>query len=72
MARILTAAQARKSLSRQGKTISEFADEHKLDRAIVYKVLSKKLKGRNGEAHRAAVLLGMKEGSLPSAEPKVA
>jgi gp16 family phage-associated protein len=61
-----TPAQAKAWLESQGKTIKEFADEHGLDRATTYQVLAGTKKGRRGEAHRAAVLLGIKEGTVTS------
>jgi gp16 family phage-associated protein len=57
-----TAAQAKAWLDAQGKSVKEFADENNLDPATTYQVLAGTKKGRRGEAHRAAVLLGIKEG----------
>lgn len=67
MPQMLTRAQARACLIRQGKTVAAFAREHGLDRNIVYQVLDGRKKGRYGEAHRAAVLLGIKVGDFPPA-----
>jgi gp16 family phage-associated protein len=67
MHQLLTPAQAREALERQGKSICEFAREHGLDEPTVYQVLSGHKKGRRGEAHRAAVLLGLKAGTFPPA-----
>lgn len=67
MPHLLTRKQARACLIRQGKTVSAFAREHDLPRHIVYQVLSGKKKGRYGEPHRAAVLLGVKPGDFPPA-----
>ena len=57
-----TPAQAKAWLEQQGKSIKDFADENKLDPATTYQVLAGTKKGRRGEAHKAAVLLGIKEG----------
>lgn len=57
-----TPAQAKAWLDEQGISIKAFADQHGLDPATTYQVLSGAKKGRRGEAHRAAVLLGIKEG----------
>lgn len=65
MPQLLTPAQAQACLIRQGKSVAAFAREHGLSRHTVYEVLSGKKKGRYGEAHRAAVLLGIKEGDFP-------
>ncbi|WP_313401726.1 DNA-binding protein [Stenotrophomonas sp.] len=57
-----TPKQAKEWLAKQGKTVQEFAREHGLDPFTCYQVLSGKKKGMRGESHRAAVLLGIKEG----------
>ena len=57
-----TPAQAKAWLDSLGKTVKEFADENQLDPATTYQVLAGTKKGRNGEAHRVAVALGIKEG----------
>lgn len=60
----LSATQARELLNRQGLTVADFARMHDLNPHIVYRVLAGTLKGRNGEAHKAAVLLRMKKGVI--------
>lgn len=67
MPQLLTPEQAKAYLTRQGKTIASFARENGLTEHIVYQVLSGKKKGRYGEPHRVAVLLGMKDGDMPPA-----
>lgn len=67
MPQLLTPAQAQAELIRQGKSVAQFAREHGLNRHIVYRVLSGKRPARYGESHRAAVLLGIKEGDFPPA-----
>lgn len=57
-----TPAQAKAWLESQGKSVKEFAEENGLDPATTYQVLAGTKKGRRGEAHRAAVALGIKEG----------
>lgn len=64
---IRTAAQAKAWLEQQGKSVQEFARENNLDPATTYQVLAGRKKGRRGEAHKVAVVLGMKIGSIPSA-----
>ncbi|SDU97813.1 DNA-binding protein [Pseudomonas mucidolens] len=59
---IRTAAQAKAWLDHQGKSVQAFAREHGVDPATTYQVLAGRKKGRRGEAHKVAVLLGMKEG----------
>ncbi|SEI62234.1 DNA-binding protein [Pseudomonas sp. NFR16] len=63
---IRTAAQAKAWLDQQGKSVQEFARENKVDPATTYQILSGRKKGRRGEAHKVAVLLGMKIGVIPS------
>lgn len=59
---LLTPEQARAALDRKGKSIAEFCREHDLNRNLVSDLLNGRKKGKRGEAHRAAVLLGIKEG----------
>lgn len=51
----------------RGETVRGWARRHGLSPWIVYKVLQGRLAGRRGEAHRAAVLLGLKQGVLDDA-----
>lgn len=67
MPHLLTLKQAREALDRQGLSIADFAREHGLDEPTVYQVLAGRKKGRRGEAHRVAVLLGIKAGTFPAA-----
>lgn len=64
--RIRTPDEVRADLDKRGISIASFARQHKLPDGIVYQVLSGKKKGRRGEAHRAAVLLGLKHGVVCS------
>lgn len=67
MHHLLTPEQAKQALDREGKSIADFAREHDLDEPTVYQVLSGRKKGSRGQAHRAAVLLGIKLGNFPPA-----
>ncbi|MBP0943167.1 DNA-binding protein [Pseudomonas alliivorans] len=67
---IRTAAQAKAWLEQQGKSVQEFARENSIDPATTYQVLAGRKKGKRGEAHKVAVLLGMKVGSIPSGDEK--
>lgn len=55
-------------MERRGETVASFARQHSLDPPTVYQVLAGKKKGRRGEAHRAAVLLGIKDGVVLEAK----
>lgn len=58
----LTPDQAREKLDRVGMSIAEFCRKHDLNKNLVSDLLNGRKKGRRGEAHRAAVLLGIKVG----------
>ncbi len=60
----LTPEQARAALDREGRTIADFCRNHDLNKNLVSDLLNGRKKGRRGEAHRAAVLLGIKEGTV--------
>ena len=60
----LTPEQARAELERRGISIAEFSRLHKLNKNLVSDLLNGRKKGRRGEAHRAAVLLGIKDGVI--------
>lgn len=65
---IRTAAQAKAWLDEQGKSVQQFARENNVDAATTYQVLAGRKKGRRGEAHKVAVLLGMKVGTISGPE----
>lgn len=52
---------AKAALRRQGKTITQFAEEKQLPYGIVRDVLAGRIAGNYGKAHEAAVALGLKE-----------
>jgi gp16 family phage-associated protein len=60
----LTPEQARAELDRKGISIAEFSRLHGLNKNLVSDLLNGRKKGRRGEAHRAAVLLGIKDGVI--------
>ena len=60
----LTTEQAREALDRQGISIADFCRQHELNKNLVSDLLNGRKKGRRGEAHRAAVLLGIKDGVI--------
>lgn len=58
-----TAAEVKADFERQGLSISSWAMANKIRPGTVYQLLSdSRMKAKRGDAHRAAVLLGMKEG----------
>lgn len=58
--------EARARLARHGISAKEWADKHGLTASTVYAVLNGQKKCLRGEAHRAAVLLGIKDGESES------
>ncbi|PAU55208.1 DNA-binding protein [Pseudomonas frederiksbergensis] len=60
----VTPEQARADLDRKGVSIAEFSRKHGLNKNLVSDLLNGRIKGRRGEAHRAAVLLGIKDGVI--------
>ncbi|MCK1791654.1 DNA-binding protein [Pseudomonas violetae] len=60
----ITPEQARADLDRRGISIAEFSRKHGLNKNLVSDLLNGRIKGRRGEAHRAAVLLGIKDGVI--------
>lgn len=59
-----TPDQVKAELSRKGISIAKWAAANELSPLIAYQVLSGRHKGTRGEAHRAAVLLGIKDGEV--------
>ena len=62
--RLRTPEEVREDFTRRGISIAEWAGQHNLNPHRVYDVLNRRNKGAFGEAHRAAVLLGLKEGVI--------
>jgi gp16 family phage-associated protein len=60
----ITPEQARAALDHKGVRIAEFRRQHGFNKNLVSDLLNGRLKGRRGEAHRAAVLLGIKDGVI--------
>ncbi|MDD2722209.1 MAG: DNA-binding protein [Gallionella sp.] len=57
----MTPQLAKEKLAQQGITAIDFAKENKLNYKTLLAVLNGTNKGRYGEAHRAAVALGIKK-----------
>lgn len=64
--RLKTAAEVRQEFQRQGMSIAGWAAKHGLNRNVVYEILSGSTRRRclRGQSHRAAVLLGLKDGVI--------
>ena len=59
-----TASEAKAEMLRRGETAADWARKHGVSGDLVRGVLSGRVRGRNGEAHKIAVLLGIKEGVI--------
>ena len=49
---------------RRGVSKADWAREHGIRPGVVYEIFSRRSSCKRGEAHRAAVLLGLKEGVI--------
>lgn len=59
-----TPAEVKVEMQRRGDTAADWARRHRVSVDLVRGVLSGRVKGRNGEAHKIAVLLGIKDGVI--------
>ncbi|WP_374410619.1 hypothetical protein [Novosphingobium colocasiae] len=64
MAKSISREEAKLRLSRLGKTAMDVARELGVDHTVVIGVLSGRLKGERGDAHKVAVALGVKDGVI--------
>ena len=53
-----------RELDRKGISKADWAREHGIKPGVLYEIFSRRSTCRRGEAHRAAVLLGLKEGVI--------
>lgn len=60
---LLSIEDVRQRFDAAGVSVSDWACAQGLNPAIVYALLSGRVRGRRGQAHRAAVALGLKRGS---------
>lgn len=62
--RVLTREEVLADFARKGISIRSWAKKHGVNHAVVTGVLNGRFSGRIGESHKAAVLLGIKEGEI--------
>lgn len=62
--KLRTAEEVKKDLHRRGKSVPEVAREIGVSSRIVYELLRGRIQGRRGQAHKAAVALGLKDGVI--------
>ncbi|MCA8031987.1 DNA-binding protein [Burkholderia arboris] len=68
MTTLKTHAQVRDHFVRTGTAVKEWAKAHGLAPATVYEVLAGRRKCLRGDSHKAAVLLGLKDGEIVERE----
>lgn len=61
---IKSVGEVRAELYRRGQTVRGLAQELGVSERVLHELLRGRLRGRWGQAHRAAVLLGLKEGEV--------
>ena len=54
--------EVEEEFSQKGISKADWAREHGIRPGVVYEIFSRRSSCKRGEAHRAAVLLGLKEG----------
>jgi len=64
MSQLKTAQDVRCDFSRKGIAIAKWAKKHGLRPSVVYDLLNQRTAATRGMAHKAAVLLGMKDGEI--------
>ena len=62
--RVKTIEEVKRDLERHGKSVPQVARDIGVSPRIVYELLRGRIKGRRGQAHRAAVSLGLKDGVI--------
>lgn len=62
-----TPEEVKAEFAARGMPIAEWARENNISPQRVYDVLARRNRGAFGEAHRAAVLLGLKDGVIDNA-----
>lgn len=65
-----TIAEVKEDMRRRGETAAAWSRENGVSTDTVRGVLCGRIKGRNGEAHKVAVLLGIKEGEIVEETPR--
>lgn len=71
MRKLKTAEEAKSEIKKNGMTIAKWAMKNGLPPSVVYAVLKGDLQGNYGDSHKAAVLLGMKEGEINDSEKEL-
>ena len=64
MSNVKTVEEVRRDFARKGIAFAEWARANGLQVPAVYNLLNGRTRGTRGDAHKAAVLLGLKEGEI--------
>lgn len=64
MKRIRTIEEVTRDFEARGISKADWAREHGIRPGVLYEIFSKRSACKRGEAHRAAVLLGLKDGVI--------
>ncbi len=70
MSRARTVEEARAWFEGTGQTVTQWAEDHGFSASVVYALLSGRTRGRRGDAHRAAVALGLKPKIASTTAPR--
>ena len=62
--KLKTIAEVRQDFSRKGASFADWATTHGIRPLAVYDLINGRTRGIRGDAHKAAVLLGLKEGEI--------
>lgn len=69
---VKTVEEVKKEFDRKGESFSSWAKQHGIRPGVVHDLISGRQLGRRGQSHKAAVLLGLKEGDLPDQHSRAA
>lgn len=64
MCKLKTVEEVRRDFDRKGITFADWARANDIQIPAVYNLINGRTRGARGDAHRAAVLLGIKEGEV--------
>lgn len=66
MTQLKTPEQVKADFEKRGINVTQWARERGVSRQAVFDIMNGKNKGKRGNAHKAAVLLGIKDGVIES------
>lgn len=69
---VKTIEEVKREFDRKGMSFSTWAKHHGLRPGAVYDVINGRQTGRRGQAHKVAVLLGLKDGEVTDVQQQAA